>query len=126
MERPKSLALQCFPKSCKSCFDCHFFENSPRCYLKRLEIRCPVKGTVGSNPTLSASKFKPRGVFRGAFSMGRIETKWDFGSISAKERKRDSPCRREKACKKFGLTKICEATIRLCNCWKILLLTLCR
>ena len=37
--------------------------------------------TVGSNPTLSASKFKPRGVFRGAFFVGKVGTKWDFGYI---------------------------------------------
>ena len=41
--------------------------------------------TVGSNPTLSAGKFKPRRFFLRAFFVGKIGAEWDFGSISARE-----------------------------------------
>ena len=36
-----------------------------------LEIKCPVKGTVGSNPTLSASKIKAPCILHGAFLMSK-------------------------------------------------------
>jgi len=38
-----------------------------------LEIKCPVKGTVGSNPTLSAIEFKASSVLLEAFFIAETQ-----------------------------------------------------